>query len=361
MHIAYSMADQVFEKSASVGIYRISLGLLNSLARDPAVDKLTVFTNSSIPQHCIPSSALSICCDIPSKNMLGRIWWDQYGVFRKARQVGCDWLFLPKGFASFLVRPVPRLATFIHDTMPTFYADRYPGSISRMQQKYFSLCCSSSVRNADIVFTNTDFTKTEIESWAAKRRAPCCRIAVAGYGFAQPENNCDRKEQILVDVRKAPHKRTDLALQYLRQWVDSSSYEGTIVCVGSLPDGVSLPDGNNWYFVGRVPPEECEALMGRSKVVVQFSEYEGFGMPAVEAVLVGACPVYSELPPTKEVMGDAGYSFCNTDYSSFAEAMSQALSTSPEQVAQWADQLMERHNWDNVCSVILTQLRELSK
>ena len=71
-------------------------------------------------------------------------------------------------------------------------------------------------------------------------------------------------------------------------------------------------------------------------------------MPPVEATLVGASPVFSAIPATREVMGECGYSFENSDYESFRVAMNSALGVSREQVAVWAEQLLARHNWDLV-------------
>jgi glycosyltransferase involved in cell wall biosynthesis len=106
----------------------------------------------------------------------------------------------------------------------------------------------------------------------------------------------------------------------------------------------------------RLPEKEFRELMATSRVVLFTSEYEGFGRPPVEAVLVGACPVYSDIPATREVMNGAGCPFTNGDYESFAAAMRSALSVTPAQIAVWFDELTRRHNWDSVVDRILPAL-----
>ncbi|MGB9603349.1 MAG: hypothetical protein ACPMAG_11225, partial [Limisphaerales bacterium] len=76
-----------------------------------------------------------------------------------------------------------------------------------------------------------------------------------------------------------------------------------------------------------------------------FSEYEGFGMPTVEAVLSGSCPVYSDIPASREVMAGMGAAFDNNSYESFARAMKFALNVSQQQLCQWEKALLEKHNW----------------
>ncbi len=98
--------------------------------------------------------------------------------------------------------------------------------------------------------------------------------------------------------------------------------------------------------------------MGRARVVLFFSEYEGFGRPPVEAVLAGACPVYSDIPATREVMSGCGFPFDNADYQSFAAALRQALAAAPAQLRVWADELLALHNWDAVAGRIVVALSQ---
>ena len=97
-------------------------------------------------------------------------------------------------------------------------------------------------------------------------------------------------------------------------------------------------------------------MIRRSRVVVYVSEQEGFGMPPVEAVLEGTCPVYSDLPPICEVMQGAGFPFSNESEESFAAAMNQALLTPPDAIRQWYQSLIARHNWDVVTGKIVEGL-----
>lgn len=97
-------------------------------------------------------------------------------------------------------------------------------------------------------------------------------------------------------------------------------------------------------------------MMRRSRAVVYVSEYEGFGRPPVEAVLNGACPVYSDLPPLREVMQGAGHAFSNGSSDEFGRAMDAALRTGPGELAAWGAQLLARHSWPRVLGSVLEGL-----
>ena len=101
---------------------------------------------------------------------------------------------------------------------------------------------------------------------------------------------------------------------------------------------------------------EFRSLIARSRALVFFSEYEGFGMPPVEATMVATAPVYSDIAVQQEVMGGGGFPFSNSSHESFARALDRALRCSPEVVEAWAVKLLARHNWDVVGSRVVDAL-----
>jgi glycosyltransferase involved in cell wall biosynthesis len=358
--LSYSMADIEFARTASVGIHNIAHGLLCELASRPEIGRMTVFCNSSQGAELGLLSRVELrCYDRPKRSWPARIVWDQWRVCDAARRAGNEWLFLPKGHVSFVRRCPVKLAVYIHDIIPLIYKDRHPSTPGRLRQAYFEKVYAATLRQSKLVFTNTYFTKGEIERWAQAREIACPTIAVAGCGFDIAMRRGLRKDQILVFIRPDPHKRADLAVKYVSRWMQETRFSGRVMCVGEVPAGLELPRSSQCAMLGRVRPEELDDLMTTSRVVVHFSEYEGFGMPPVEAALAGAVPVYSDVPATREAMNGAGCSFENASYRSFADAMATALETSPETALAWSDALRLRHSWRKVGDRILAGLQSV--
>ncbi len=361
LSLTFSIADQDFDRTKSIGILNVSLRLLEHLAKNPGVDRIAVLANSGL-ERLVPQDGKVVLHrhDGPNATRLRRIFWDQIQVYRVAKQLGNPWLFLPKGFASFLRKPPVRLITYVHDVIPQYYEEKYPEAVSPLERWYFRASLDSTLRHSTIVFTNSEFTKSEIARLAEVRGIPAPPIVAAGIGFCWTAGfEATRREDILVLSSRLPHKRTDLAMDYLSRWQQETGYSGAVHWIGPLPRNIQPSAFPNWRFHLRVPEVEYRSLMAGARVLVYFTEYEGFGMPPVEALAAGLCPVFSRVPATNEVMRGAGRSFENHSYSGFAQAMTEALTTPPDLIRQWTDLMRDAHDWRKVTDRMVAALAAL--
>ena len=87
-----------------------------------------------------------------------------------------------------------------------------------------------------------------------------------------------------------------------------------LVITGGLDSavfGASLPDlPRPARYVGRVSDQALRTLYGQAACFVFPSLYEGFGLPAIEAMACGCPVVASGIPALREVCGDAAL-YCN--------------------------------------------------
>jgi glycosyltransferase involved in cell wall biosynthesis len=359
--LSYSLADQSFERTKSLGILNLSVHLARELAHSDAFKRFTLFSNRSLASRI----ELPAGCELhefggPAGNSAGRIAWDQWRCYSEARRTGNRWLFLPKGFASFVRKPPVRIAVYVHDAMHDFYAERFPNTIGGFESWYFRRALSATLRDASVIFTNTEFTRSEVARLAKKFGVPEPRTHLAGIGFHAPGTAAPAgpRNRILVSTARWPHKRSELAVDWVRRWQERSKFSGDIHVVGALLDAVKVPADSNWTHHLRLAEPGYGELVRSAGVLVYFSEYEGFGMPPVEAALAGACPVFSDLSVTREVMRETGFRFSNDDFESFSRAMDGAVATSAETVGGWGRELLARHSWDLVVERIIRGLRE---
>jgi len=344
--LTVSLVDQQFARTKTLGILNVSLGLCRALARSPKVGRLTLLTNASLPRIGQPDSGRVVLAEYAAPERFRRVWWDQIGVYRASRRAGNEWLLLPKGYPPFLRRCPVKLATYVHDVMPEYYREHYPRGFPRFENYYFRAALRAAIARSRVILVNTECTAREIQRVAERHGLNTPPIKVAGIGFERPpETPPQPRTRIIVLASQWPHKRTDLALQYVARWQEQRRFAGSIDWVGRLPAELAFPGIANWHLHSRLAPDEWNRLLGEAQALIYFSDYEGFGMPPVEAVLAGVCPVFSDLPVTREVMQGAGCCFANDRYEALAAALDEALRTPEQRVRQWADQLLARHQW----------------
>jgi glycosyltransferase involved in cell wall biosynthesis len=358
--VTYSLADQSFARTKSVGIFNVSLDLLRVLAQRPQGLRLTVLANSSLRESlALPATTQTQIHDLALRGSLGRICWDQFAAYAAARRSGNEWLLLPKGFASFARRCPVRLAPLIHDVLQDHYDRHYPHEVGRLEVAYFRASLHASLSQAEVIFTPTHFTSREVQRVAAERGWRIPPLVCCGEGFERraPSPVTERRD-IVVLASRFPYKLTRQMVEFFSRWRREDPSTESVHWIGSFPAGLELPALAGFRRHPRLPEKEFRDLMGGARVVVFASEYEGFGRPPVEAVLAGACPVYSDIPATREVMSGGGCPFDNGNYPSFAAALHQALATTPAQLRVWADELLARHNWEAVADRIATALSQ---
>lgn len=356
--LAYSIADQSFVGTKSLGILNLSLQLVEALSARSEIERLEVFSNSTLQEWAARFHSGTVhCFDGAYATRAGRILWDQQRVYTEATEHDVEWLFLPKGFASFCRRPRMKVAAYVHDVIGEHYRRRFRGTISRTEAWYFRRSLLATLRYATVIFTNSDFTRRELLALSHRYAIRPADIVVAGIGFS-PVTTAPRadRSRIVVLASPWPHKRTDLAVEFMKTWQGTTDFAGRVHWVGRFPSGLVQPSEPRWEYHDRLDESAYRSLLAESKAVVYFSEYEGFGMPPVEAVLDGACPVYSEIPATQEVMRGVGAPFENTSVESFASAMRKALLMEPAELASAADCLSLRHNWSVVAGRIISTM-----
>ena len=114
-----------------------------------------------------------------------------------------------------------------------------------------------------------------------------------------------------------------------------AKYDVALVIAGGLgwlyDDIVSYPEklglGKDVIFTNYVDGGTLCALYQFASVFVYPSLYEGFGIPPLEAMACGAPVIVSDIPPHREVSGDAAIFFDPANHEALADAIARVLSS----------------------------------
>ena len=148
----------------------------------------------------------------------------------------------------------------------------------------------------------------------------------------------------------------------------TAGYPGKLVIAGSLGwlSGDTLdvikssPDKDDIVLTGYVSDEARKTLYTYADIYVLPSLYEGFGVPALEAMGCGAPVAVANNSSLPEVVGDAGLLFNESDPVDIARAVTEIKSARP----QWVKKSLTRatdFNWNRCANETLGVLLSVAQ
>jgi glycosyltransferase involved in cell wall biosynthesis len=205
----------------------------------------------------------------------------------------------------------PPAATTILDLQHEFLPENFP----RWELAYRRYLYGASARRSRIVIAISEHGReTLIERLSLPpERVRTIHLGVDLERFAPVD--VPREPFLLYPANRWPHKNHATLFRALELLPDYrlvlTGYDGAV------PAGVES--------LGRVGADDLVDLYRRAAALVFPSRYEGFGQPVLEA-LACACPVAcSDLPPLREVAGEAAVYFDPDEPESIAAATLEAI------------------------------------
>jgi len=229
----------------------------------------------------------------------------------------------------------PPAATTILDLQHEFLPENFP----RWELAYRRYLYGASARRSRIVIAISEHGReTLIERLSLPpERVRTIHLGVDLERFAPVD--VPREPFLLYPANRWPHKNHATLFRAMERLPDYrlvlTGYDGPV------PDGVES--------LGRVGVDELVDLYRRAAALVFPSRYEGFGQPVLEA-LACACPVAcSDLPPLREVAGEAAMYFDADEPESIAAATLEAIArggaSGPARAAGFTwDETARRHD-----------------
>jgi glycosyltransferase involved in cell wall biosynthesis len=219
----------------------------------------------------------------------------------------------------------------VHDLLPLAYPQLFPGLRKQVYARLmFRLC---AFKSAAIVCVS-HFTALELGRFT---RCPTRKIRVVHNGVAPRwfglRREPDPADPFFLYVGNfKPHKNLNRLLAGFEK--ASLIVPHRLVVVGQSEGFITsdqeaiqrAKDTPRVTFAGSVSDERLDKLMAGASAVILPSVYEGFGLPALEALAAGVPVVASDIPPLKEVCGETAI-YCDAmSIDSIADALSKAAS-----------------------------------
>jgi glycosyltransferase involved in cell wall biosynthesis len=201
-----------------------------------------------------------------------------------------------------------------------------PAALPFLRRHVLGHMITTSARRADLIVTVSHTSQRDIVHHLA---IPPGKIHVTLEGPGQvlqveaPWEEVQRKyhlvEPYFLTVGIEKHKRLDCILAAAELLRSDHGYQANIVTTGPIGQVPSLHPMVKHF--GFVPAEDLASLYKHAIALVCFSDLEGFGLTALEAMGLGTPVVASNAASLPEVMGDGGILVEHGDSAALSRAM----------------------------------------
>ncbi|MFN9646317.1 MAG: glycosyltransferase family 4 protein [Cyanobacteriota bacterium] len=292
---------------------------------------------------------------------LARLLWTQNQLPRLLRATGAPLLLSPLPEAP-LLRGV-RSVVLAHDLLPLRHPQ--PGPLLAYHLAYVPLVLHRAAR----VLCNSEATAREVHE---RLGVPSRRLVPLRLGFDPGRLRplgWRREPFFLVLGRHDPHKNLARVLQAFAALNDPGG-ETRLLLVGP-PDGRATPRlqtlakemgiASRCVWIPWVSDAERLELLNRCRALLLVSLWEGFGLPALEAMACGAPVIAARAGALPEVVGEAALLVDPRNPAAIAAAM-ERLDREPGLAGALGlagEQRARAFRWDQAAGEVLAVLREL--
>jgi glycosyltransferase involved in cell wall biosynthesis len=292
-------------------------------------------------------------------------WWEQTALRRAARRDRLHAFFAP-AYTAPVGLDVP-VAVTVHDI--SFIA--HPEWFRPRERWRRRMLTSYAARNAAVVLTDSEFSRSEIEKHLKVERG---RLFVIAPGVSHPASRiphpgqppaASRQPLVLYAGSRFNRRRLpDLITAFAR--AARAVPNARLVIVGAdrtwpRQDLRAVASANNVSahveIRDYVSQDELAQLYADASVFAFLSEYEGFGLTPLEALSAGVPIVVLDTPVAREVYGAAA-TYVDGRIDAVADAIRRLLvsrDAAADQLAR-APEILARYSWDRAADQTLLHI-----
>lgn len=296
------------------GIGRYTRSLLDALQQVDIRNEYVLFSPSPVDYDITNPKWKTVV--VPTK--LPGILWQQIALPLVLKAEHIDVVWGPEQTIPVIGSSEIATVLTVHD----FVYRRFPGTMRKSVLWITRTFGGKSIKKATAIVPVSDFTKNELFHFYPKLNkdkvevVSCAVDSAQNLSDGQTLNNAARKDQLLFVGSLEPRKNLQTLVRAL-EILKTRGMDIPLVMTGprgwknqTIKDMLSTSSvAANIEHKGFVSDEELRNLYKESAAVIFPSVYEGFGLPALEALAYGAPVLTSKGTAMESVLGDCGLFF----------------------------------------------------
>jgi glycosyltransferase involved in cell wall biosynthesis len=271
-------------------------------------------------------------------------WWTQTRFSWEIFRAKPDVLFMPMHSLPFLRSQKTKTVVTIHDLAFKFFPNHFP----RKDLRRLNWFTDYAVKNSDKIIAISNSTKNDLLHVYPSLKPE--KIKVIYHGFDPSIFNKDRTDEQIQKTKIKykipyskyiifvgtiqPRKNIEVLLEAFKKLKFNDIYKDFGLVIAGCPGWMTettiekIKKTPGAVMTGKFKTKDLPSLLGGAEAFVLPSLYEGFGLPALEAMACGTPVIASKNSSLTEIVSDAGILIDPTSADELAQKLMQIIDDS---------------------------------
>ncbi len=310
------------EAKIKTGVERYSFELIRALrASLPMNTEVVLYSRVPLSSELGPFNEnwKNVVLSWPPKRL-----WTQFRLSWEMFRRPPDVLFIPSHELPRII--AKKTVKTVHDA---FFMDN-PKMFPWHERIFLKASLFDSCRRANTIIVPSNFVAQQINKWR-KENVTVIPHGVRVSRMSDPQATSYKPQAYFIVLGRIEKKKNlDVVIDAFNEFVKNHP-DYKLYFVGRFANGAEeivkraqkTAAIKNIEFLGALPDAEMFSLMKGAVALLHPCPYEGFGLPAIEAMSLGVPVIVAAEGAIAEAVGDAGLSAPPFDAAKWAEAMNQ--------------------------------------
>ncbi len=260
----------------------------------------------------------------------------------------CGALLIPNFLVPFGVK-IP-VYTVMHDLAFLDVKETTRGFSDRLIKKTLLKRC---MKKSAAIACVSQFTLSRCEHYYKNLAKKCFLnyngVSESAFDYAETHAPAKKENTVVFVGNVKPHKGLPILLSAFAKCESGK----TLKIIGEKDNfltGLSLDETQyrNVVFTGKLGDGELFGEIAKAQYLVLPSKYEGFGLPPLEALVLGTQPIVSDIPVFREVYAGLPVKFFRTE-----EELSALLNAEPTSVFGAREEIARKYRYQSTAETLL--------